>query len=303
MGKLFSLLLLVSSLCFAQKPSVHIIFLSDTQQPMWIETLRLKENNNEDATRKIYSAILSDSSAVAVYHLGDVTSIGMFSSFWKDFDEFQKGLHIPLHPVLGNHDYYIFPGAALEQFYKRYPAFSLSWYSTKFKHVGIISLNSNFSHLSEEERIQQQAWYYRQLSEFDTDSTVNAVIVVCHHSPFTNSTIVSPDIDVQYDFVAPFLMYEKCKVFISGHAHAYEHFQKNGKDFFVIGGGGGLLHPLLTLNDERFRDVYSQSISPRFFHYVTCTVQHNSLQFVVKRLRNDHSGFDTADTVSVPVAR
>ena len=38
--------------------SREIIFVSDTQQPMWVEKLFLKSNHNVDATKDIFAAIL-----------------------------------------------------------------------------------------------------------------------------------------------------------------------------------------------------------------------------------------------------
>jgi hypothetical protein len=33
-------------------------------------------------------------------------------------------------------------------------------------------------------------------------------------------------------------------LFLSGHCHGFEHYKIGGKDFMVIGGGGGLHQPL-----------------------------------------------------------
>lgn len=301
MRKTSLLIFIASTIIFAQQRDSSIIFVSDTQAPIWIETLRLQEHDNEKATKLIYHAIEQESTAVAVFHLGDITSIGMFDSYWSSFDEFQKNLLVPVYPVIGNHEYFFFKKPALEQFQKRFPLSSSPWYSVVIQSIGIIALNSNFSELSDGERLQQQAWYLEQLSKFESDSSIRSVIVLCHHSPFTNSTIVDPSREVQQLFFSPFSMYQKTAVFISGHAHAYEHFRKNGKELFVIGGGGGLLQPLLIGNEQRYDDLFSQMHSLRFFHYIECVVQRNSLQLLVKKLRNDFSGFDVADTVTISV--
>ena len=298
MKKRLSIFLFFTISAFAQQhPS--IIFLSDTQQPMWIETLRLTEHENEKATKTIFRAIQCESTAVGIFHLGDVTSIGMTDSNWKLFDEFHKDLHVPVYPVIGNHDYYLFQEQALEQFKKRFPKIPTTWYSVVIKSVGVIVLNSNFPKLSDDEHNQQLQWYHEQLARFEYDSIITSVIVLCHHSPYTNSTIVYPSQDVQQKFLVPFFMYNKTSVFMSGHAHAYEHFQKMGKELFVIGGGGGLLHPLLTGKRQRFPDLFSQQSTMRFFHYIECSIQPHLLLFSVRKLRNDFSGFDTVDSISV----
>ena len=299
MTKTILIVLFISCSVLAQKQVPSIIFVSDTQQPLWIETLRLKEHDNEKAARAIFNAIEQESTAVGIFHLGDITSMGMFDSYWHTFDEFRKNIRVPFYPVIGNHEYYLFKKPALDQLQNRFPAISATWYSVVIKSVAIIILNSNFSKLSDDEKTQQDRWYSAQLSGFESDSTVRAIIVLCHHSPYTNSTIVDPSQEVQSRFVEPFVSHHKTMVFISGHAHAYEHFQKDGKEFLVIGGGGGLLHPLLTGTQQRSYDMFSQALSLRFFHFAECSFRPNSLLFSIKKFRNDATGFDGVDTVSV----
>ncbi len=301
MRKIFLLVFIVSTIIIAQQRDSSIIFVSDTQAPIWIETLRLQDHDNEKATKLIYRAIEQESTAVALFHLGDITSIGMFDSYWSSFDEFHEHLQIPLYPVIGNHEYFFFKKPAIEQFQKRFPTRSSTWYSIVIQSVAIIVLNSNFSQLSNEEQVRQSVWYKEQLSHFEKDSSVASIIVLSHHSPYTNSTIVDPATDVQKEFLNPFFQSKKTSVYLSGHAHAYEHFHKNGKEFLVIGGGGGLLHPLLTGTEQRYQDLYTQDHSLSFFHYVECAVKNNMLQFSVKRLRSDHTGFVIVDSIHVPI--
>ncbi len=280
-----------------------VIFISDTQQPLWIETLRLHATNNEEATQRLFSAIQHETTAVALFHLGDFSSIGMFDASWQPFDAFQRSLHIPIYPVLGNHDYYVFPFFSMKQFHRRFPGVDRTWYATTVGAVRVIALNSNFSYLSDEERLAQRSWYREMLSSCSLDSTVKAVIVVCHHPPFTNSDIIDPTADVQHEFVPAFLANDKCAVFITGHAHTYEHFIVRKKNFLVIGGGGGLLHPLRSGERRLFQDVFSDSASPRFFHYLECAVTPTAMNFSVHKLRSDFSGFETVDPFTVRMDR
>ncbi len=95
-----------------------LAFVSDTQDPLWIETIRLQSDRNEEATAAIFNALVQERDVAALFHLGDVTTIGSSEAEWQKMDTY-------------------------------------------------------------------------------------------------------------------------CKVFLSGHAHAFEHFQGHGIDFLVIGGGGG----------------------------------------------------------------
>src|SRR3954467_9294017 len=69
----------------------EIIFASDTQAPMWVETLLLKRNNNRLATKDIFDNILTRH-PVALYLLGDVVSMGSSNRQWKPMDAYLQRL-------------------------------------------------------------------------------------------------------------------------------------------------------------------------------------------------------------------
>ena len=94
-----------------EKLSDKIIFLSDTQSPIWIETLILDRNNNESARDKIFSEILS-TKPKAVFHFGDLVSFGFSNSDWFSVDKFTEALSdsgIGFYPTLGNHELFLYP--------------------------------------------------------------------------------------------------------------------------------------------------------------------------------------------------
>ncbi len=297
----FIAFLMVIGVCDAQEQSSKsILFVSDTQQPLWIETFRLKEQSNELATKKIFFAMAQESSAVALFHLGDITAIGMNVDYWSTFDSLRSLLHIPIYPAFGNHEYFYVPALGKEQIIKRFPFLEPSWYLRRIGSVAVILLNSNFSNLSTEEMIGQDTWYRNQLTKLENDSTVNAIIVGCHHSPLTNDSIIKSNAEVQYRFVEPFKRSAKTKLFLSGHAHTYERFRFDGKDFLVIGGGGGLLHPLKEEHERTWNDIASKESSRRFFHYVKCELRKNELIIQVKMLKEDLSEFEVVDQIIIP---
>ncbi|MFN8370847.1 MAG: hypothetical protein U0T83_09525 [Bacteriovoracaceae bacterium] len=53
----------------------------------------------------------------------------------------------------------------------------------------------------------------------------------------------------------------------AGHAHGYEHFKKEGRDFIVSGGGGGPRVKLKVETKARHQDLFSGP-SPRPFNYL-----------------------------------
>ncbi|MBA4311656.1 MAG: metallophosphoesterase [Chlorobiaceae bacterium] len=291
------LFIYVASPAEIPKHEVHqpvLVFVSDTQSPMWIETLKLKSDRNNDATDAIFHSILSEPNVAALFHLGDITAMGSFESEWETIDSYLSLLQdssISFFPVPGNHDYYIFPQRGREAFLKRFSFCEPSWYVVKKGNIAVVLLNSNFSRLSEEERKTQQQWFESQILTLEQDSIISSIIIGTHYSPFTNSTIVDPSTEVQEAFVPVFLQCNKCKLFLSGHAHAFEHFQKGGKDFVVLGGGGGLLHPLLLGAERRWVDLFPNATERRMFHYILCEQRGEFLNLTVKMLNPDYRSF------------
>ena len=289
-----------------QVPSVAgdtlISFVSDTQGPIIFEEIRLSPNNNEGATELIYRALVADSPN-GIFHLGDMTALGLYAPAWKSTDRFlarAAAAHIPVFPTLGNHELMIFPSYGIEQFYDRFPWYRKTGYAVPAGPLRVVLLNSNFDHLTEPERSAQVAWLDSTLSSFETDTTVRGVILCCHHPPYTNSTIVSPSSEVRDAFVPLFFRYPKCRLFLSGHCHAFEHFREGGKDFLVIGGGGGLQQPLLTGSERRFVDLFPGKSETRMFHYLQCRIGPQGLDLTVRMIRSDFRGFEDAYRISIP---
>jgi hypothetical protein len=159
--------------------------------------------------------------------------------------------------------------------------------------IAFILLNSNIGDLNDEEIVRQKAWYKEQLLQCESDSSVKAIIVGCHHPPFTNSKIVNPDEDVQDHFVNDFIQSKKSILFLSGHSHSFEHFHRAEKDFLTLGGGGGLHHPLYTEDESLYEDLYHIDGKERNFHYLQCQVTDKGFTAQVKMLKKDFSEIET----------
>ncbi len=290
--------LLFTSNAVSQSPAV-LLFISDSQQPMWIETLRLREQDNERMAQRLFSFMAKETTATALFHLGDITSMGMMNSSWKSFDTLRTMLKFPVYSTFGNHEYFFVPAWGKEQMLKRFPFLEPSWYEKRFGSTAVIVLNSNFDRLSEEECARQEQWYQHTLDTLENDSTVSAVIVACHHSPYTNSSIVSSNIDVREHFVIPFFKSKKGKAFITGHAHTREHFRIEGKDFFVIGGGGGLQQPLKDTSDTEW--IGEKIVQRQFFHFVRCELRNDALLFQIVMLKENGMVAEVVETVTIPI--
>lgn len=303
----FKQILFIISFCFLNiyaqdTTSIKLGFVSDTQQPIWIEEIFLKSNHNLKATNAIFTSLIDSEKITSLFHLGDITAIGMFNSEWEEMDNNFKKIkkaQIPVYPAMGNHDYYVFKGYALDQFRKRFPSINNTWYVVTFNKVAVVILNSNYSRLSDIEIRKQKEWYSKTLEVLDSTDSIKTIIVGVHHPPYTNSKVVDPSEDVQNDFVPAFMKSKKGKVFLSGHAHAIEHFRRSGKDFLVIGGGGGLQHPLLMGTSQRWQDLFPIPTSLRMFHYVVCELNSANLKFRVMMLNPDFKTFQLVDEIDI----
>ena len=312
--KLFTLLLIISGtfldaenqpansppreLIPAENEKSEIAFVSDTQQPRWMETLYLKENHNEEATGLIFNDIISQNPE-ALFLLGDVVSLSCKESKWTKMDTYLascKKQSIPYYALLGNHEYMLNAGKGEQNFQKRFPENVNTGYLEVVDSIAVVLLNSNFKNLTDAQYKIQQEYYEETLTALDADPAIQYIIVACHHSPYSNSKIVGSSTDVQKNFVPLFIKSKKCALFLSGHSHNFEYFKHEGKDFLVIGGGGGLHQPL---NDgpDKLPDLLPD-YKP-MFHYLYIKRFPDHLQVTSRRLKDDFSGFEDGATIKI----
>jgi len=272
------------------RDSSLIAFAADTQAPMWVETIWMKSHKNRTATKMMFSDVLH-SNPSSFFILGDVVNLGYSNVQWKPMDKYLHNLrqnNVKVNAILGNHEVMGRAKKGQQKFQARFPEHVRTGYVEVVDSVAIILLNSNFNTLTESENKKQVSWYKTTLEKLDGDPSVQYIISSCHHSPFTNSKVVGPSTAVQEKFVQPFLQSKKAKLFLSGHCHAFEHYKVQGKDFLVIGGGGGLHQPLKTGGAQI--DLAS-SYKP-MFHYLTIRRKDEGLQVTSLKLKDDFSGFE-----------
>jgi hypothetical protein len=278
----------------------EIAFASDTQAPMWIESVFLKKNNNLKATELLFEDV-HERRPEALFMMGDVVNLGFKQNRWKCVDPFLSKMHndsIPVYACLGNHELMSRPTSGELQFQQRFPEHVRTGYSIIIDSIAVVLLNSNFEHLSIDDISKQKTWYEKEIMLLDKNNAVKAIIVGCHHSPFTNSKLVRASKPVRANFLPAFYASSKCRLFISGHAHVFEHFKSNGKDFLTIGGGGGLSHPL-SKKEKSFEDLCCD-YKPAF-HYLTVSLVEEKLQVLSHRINEQFSGFETGYALEIPL--
>ncbi len=279
--------------------TTRLIFLSDTQTPMWAEKIYLSSDDNEAATQNIFSSILNEKDITAVVHAGDLTGLGWLRSSWKPilpFIDSLKTRSIPFLAAKGNHDYYFIHLWAMDRFEEYIPNGKSDYSLHRFDSCTVIILNSNEEKMTEDLRTAQRRWYDSTLAACDADSAVRWVFTVAHHSPFTNSDMVTGSKFIRNEYLSAFYTSVKSKVWIGGHAHRFEHFNRNGKDFLVVGGGGGLHHGKRT--EHPHDDLHTGD--GRFFHYLRCTVFSDSLLMEAISITADSHQAKTAYCISIP---
>lgn len=275
-----------------------ILFLSDTQAPMLVERLVLRTHQNTKATRTILDQIVKLHPTV-LYWLGDIVSLGFRTSKWRTIDQFLekcRSVGTSVYAIMGNHDVMGRPRKGARNFQQRFPEHVSTGYVQVTDGIAVVMLNSNFSTMSGDEIARQQSWYEDTLQTLDADPAVRVVIVTCHHAPYSNSKLVGSSKLVQQRLVPAYVASQKAKLFITGHSHAFERYEFEGKTFLVIGGGGGLRQPLNT-SPSRLPDM-ATDYKP-MFHYLAVRREGDGLVLTSYCLKRDFSGFSVGYEFSI----
>src|SRR5215207_1299094 len=182
MLKITFFLLLIASISklhaqTASSDSTELCFTSDTQAPMWIETLFLKKNNNKQATKKMFETIIERKPG-ALFIMGDVVNLGYSNHQWKPMDAYLKDLrskNIAVYAALGNHEVMGQATKGMRKFQERFPEHAKTGYVQVKDSIAVILLNSNFGKLSDAENAAQVAWYKTTLDKLDADSSIHFI--------------------------------------------------------------------------------------------------------------------------------
>ena len=131
--------------------------------------------------------------------VGDLVFCGSSAANWTTFDT----LATPLYDArcrssaLGNYDYGIVRNA-LRHFFTRFPHLErCHWFSRTYGPLGLIFLDSNAGWLPVAQWRKQVCWYEQEIQRFEQREDIRGVLVLLHHPPYTNSTLVLDDLAVQ----------------------------------------------------------------------------------------------------------
>ncbi len=277
-----------------------IILVGDIQRTGFGERILLREQN--DGPRQMVIDEIAKEDPAFLIMLGDLVSNGEDEESWKYFDDVTKVIrdrNIPVFAVAGNHDR-VDTKKGLMDFFSRFPGQNRrTWDLLCFRNLAFVLLNSNISNLTIAEAESQNSWYKRTLDTLQNDTAIRAIIVCCHHPPFTNSTIVSESKDVRDCFAGPFVKNPKAGLFFSGHCHSYEHFFEQGKTFIVTGGGGGPRQELNTnVNTRKHKDLFDGPVI-RPFHFCRLIIGKNRLRVQMAAVDTETGRWSVADEFEI----
>ncbi len=273
-----------------------LVFISDIQEPMWVEKLVLKADHNKEGTAALF-ADLKKQEFAGLFLLGDMVS-SQSDSNWEKIDRYladARQRKIPVYATIGNHEYMFNSKSGREKFVRRFGYQSTIGTVQTIDSVAVVLVNSNIGKLTDAEKATQTKWYRQTMDSLDRAPGVKVVVVGTHHSPYTNSRIEKPEQPVVERFVPAFIQSSKARLFLSGHSHNLEQFRQSGKDFLVIGGGGGLAQPRLTGDKQRTPDVLKPENRLRFF-CLMLTRNADQLEVEVR-------GFASGDDLSNPATK
>jgi hypothetical protein len=280
-----------------------IIIMGDVQRTnFWERNLLFKEQN--DTERQLVINAVAGENPAFLLILGDLVSCGGNKNAWDYFEECTKPLrrhNISMIAIPGNHEYFCGKEKGIANFLAHFPQLEgKTWTSVHLSYLGIILLNSNFSRMSSTALDSQEIGYNQTIDAFQNDSSISIIIVGCHASPFTNSTIVSESKDVQTRFLPIFFTTPKAKLFISGHCHSYERFIENNKTFVVSGGAGGPRQKVITNPKKQRRRDYFHGPAIRPFHYCKLLMEKDRLRVLMIKLDDLSGHWSKGEEFSIP---
>jgi Calcineurin-like phosphoesterase len=195
-----------------------------------------------DVHRSVIAGILKYAQPDFAMHTGDLVANGGDASQWPIFFDVERELlrKTAFFPAVGNHEgnarnYFDFTDAQ--------PYYSFDWGSA---HLTVI--DSDIENVASTEAERQAFWQeQKRWLEADLRAAQNADLrfVFAHHPPETAVKRRQGENKQMKEMEPIFEKYHVSAGFF-GHDHNYQHFLKNGVNYFTTGGGGAPLYDVDT---------------------------------------------------------
>lgn len=238
------------------------------------------------AVRQAMVAAIDKERPAFISIIGDIVYTGADDSDWKVWDSESKAWrdhHVPVYPVLGNHDLKGNRSVALSNYFARFPEVEQNrFYSVRFGNCVLLALDSSEDELTGE----QGEWLQRHLDLYS--NSVDFLFIALHHPPYTSSsdekqyggghTARSSEQSMAQMLEARQPHMHARIVVLSGHVHNYEHHEHGGIAYFVTGGGGAHPYQIPRKPTDLYQD---RGVN---YHYLLVDVSAQRVQVTMDKL-------------------
>jgi MYXO-CTERM domain-containing protein len=262
---------------------------------------------------------LNEADADFLMNTGDMVSSGEVAADWQFYFDIEYALikELPWFPTVGNHEE---DNGALPIFFSDYLApptdtsgtetyYSFTYANSAFivldGHVDIVPLIGDFS-------TTQKTWLVGQLSQYQTDPTIQHIFVFVHEPPYSSVATRSGNYHLRVLLLNEFVTYGIDAV-ISGHDHYLERGESPDQiPYFTMGGGGA---PLYTNESEGnlgykpatiaglFNDDHTVNFALSAHGYMRVEVNNGQVDAYIKDLSGgvlDTMSWNTGDIIPGP---
>jgi len=280
--------------------NVHFVAYGDTRFTDPSDT----EAAKAEARRELVKAIAHAHPDFVTFG-GDITYNGNDPNDWKVYDSettVWRENHIRVFPALGNHDLHGDLKVSLANYFQRFPELDHSlYYSVSTGNVLMLTLDSALDETSGE----QGEWLKKKMDSIP--ASVDFVIIVLHHPPYTSSTDAKkfggghsarPAEQALARFLEERQKQMRARIVVfAGHVHNYEHHEHGGVTYFVTGGGGAHAYPIERQPTDLFQ---SREIN---YHYIDVKVEPGRMSAIMNRLelKNGRALWTQPETVNITV--
>ena len=147
-GKIYAFTLYFISILVANSSAQNLVFISDTQAPIWVEKIYNHSYKNNEYATKLLLQNIAERQPNALFMLGDLVSIGSSQRQWRQLDSNLLPIHntqIPIYTLMGNHDYMFSKKKGVRNFQKLFPNLDFNQYVVYKDSIAVVMLNANFS--------------------------------------------------------------------------------------------------------------------------------------------------------------
>lgn len=278
------------------------VVVGDMQATQWVERLAGRENNPAERARMFRE--LSALRAHQVLFMGDMVSAPTHKE-WRLVDSLLLALReqdVELAAAVGNHDIMFWRTEGLRALRARalVPA-NATWQRVETPGLCFLVLDTNPRALAGAQLHAQLAWFKAELARAQEAAHVRAVVVVGHHPPMSNARLPHTARATIHAFITLFEQCPKGQLWLSGHVHAYERFERAGRHYVVAGSAGGPRVGLHRGDAMRARASF-QLPTPSPFLWLELNLESDHLLVEARGFEHLEAPVQIWDTLKLPLS-